>query len=149
VEPDIVEPPRPDAPYLQYLAAHAKYIEAVSVQPRYDHDDVHDVTTSILAADFLLPKILHPGEEDEARKAAEEAAEAVAAAASMLAFAGVRSGDRVAASLGNEANLIIAFYEIEPFRVVLWIPILTISMMFLFLMFTTLNYFERKPNLKF
>ncbi|MFZ4747911.1 MAG: class I adenylate-forming enzyme family protein [Sphingomonas sp.] len=37
-------------------------------------------------------------------------AEAVAAAASMLAFAGVRSGDRVAASLGNEANLIIAFF---------------------------------------
>ena len=86
VEPDIVEQPRPDAPYLQYLAAHAKYIEAVqtSVQPSYDHGDVRDVTTSILAADFLLPKILHPGDEDEARKAAEEAAEAVAAAEAAL-----------------------------------------------------------------
>ncbi|MDX2127818.1 MAG: HAD-IC family P-type ATPase [Chloroherpetonaceae bacterium] len=40
------------------------------------------------------------------------------------------------------ANLINAFYEIEPFRIILWLPILTVSMFFLFLMFTSLNILE-------
>lgn len=37
-------------------------------------------------------------------------ADAVAAAASLLSSVGIRSGDRVAASLGNESSLIIAFF---------------------------------------
>jgi long-chain acyl-CoA synthetase len=37
-------------------------------------------------------------------------ANAVSAAASLLASAGIRSGDRIAASLGNEASLVIAFF---------------------------------------
>ncbi len=39
-----------------------------------------------------------------------ELAHAVAAAASLLTKAGIQSGDRIAASLGNEASLVIAFF---------------------------------------
>lgn len=40
----------------------------------------------------------------------QQLADAVSAAAALLASAGIRSGDRIAASLGNEASLIIAFF---------------------------------------
>ena len=40
----------------------------------------------------------------------KQLADAVAAAALLLDSVGIRSGDRIAASLGNEANLIIAFF---------------------------------------
>jgi len=39
-----------------------------------------------------------------------ELARAIAAAATLIDAAGIRSGDRIAASLGNEANLVIAFF---------------------------------------